>query len=104
MYDPWEASRYWLRYNEMAASAWFTIAARTWMVASLGPQGRGVARETNGMVAEKQKAAFDAALAFNRGLLKGGATPLSLVGAALKPYHAKTRGNARRLGRRLGRL
>ena len=104
MYDPWEAGRYWLRYNEMAASAWFTIAARTWMIASFGPQGRGVARETSGMVAEKQKAALDAALAFNRGLLKGGATPLSLAEAALKPCHVKTRSNARRLGRRLGCL
>ena len=104
MYDPWKAGRYWLRCGEMAASAWFTIAARTWMLASLGPQGRGMAREMNGMVAEKQKAALDAAFAFNRGLLKRGATPLTLAEAALKPYHTKTRGNARRLGRRLGRL
>ena len=104
MFDPWEAGRYWLRYGETAASAWFIVAARIWMMASLGPGGRRMAREMGGMVAEKQKAALDAALAFNRGLLQGGATPLTLAEALLKPYHAKTRSNTRRLGRRLGRL
>ncbi|MCB1884906.1 MAG: hypothetical protein KDG89_13065 [Geminicoccaceae bacterium] len=98
----------WLDAVETGAAAGFTIAARLWLVAVEAPWlYASTRREMAVMVAEKQRAAFAAALAVQRGLLRGDC-PLDpggagrLMAAAFRPYHRRTRANARRLRRRLG--
>ena len=98
----------WLNAMEMGTAAGFTIAARLWLVATEAPWlYASTRREMAAMVMEKQRAAFAAGLAVQRGLMRGDC-PLDLDGAnrlaaaALRPYHRRTTANARRLGRHFG--
>ena len=88
----------------MAVAAQTTIALRVWSLAlPLERESAWGQAEMLRMVAEKQKAYLDSALAIQRAMLR---QPFStdlvpLLAAGLRPYHRKTRANVARLRRRL---
>lgn len=107
--DPLQAWRLAWKTQEMMAAAALTIGLRTFGMgeAMLGLRPHDH-RENGRMVSEKVKAAGDSArataLAWPRLLA---ASPeafwsvwLTMAGGGLRPYHVKTRANARRLLRK----
>ncbi|MFT7028235.1 MAG: hypothetical protein ACJAVS_002471 [Paracoccaceae bacterium] len=85
-------ARYTIAVAEMTAEASEIIVRRTTRMA----HGRMTMSEATNMVMEKATA-FSASNEKAIGAAIGGAAPLAILDAALKPYGAQTRANVKRL-------
>jgi hypothetical protein len=96
MWSPFDAMRLSMKTGVMLAEANMVIGMRMLGMAGMW---RVTPAENLRMVAEKQAAGLEAAVAMGRVAMAGGSAA-QLLEAGLKPVARRTRGNVRRLAKR----